>query len=210
MKELSCLCLQFTTIFLSDALLEVHKVRAKTLVELSQSLLNDADLSLTSLGRYLDGKTAVKHKIKRVNDFLGNLHIHNETTLKCHAKSFYKGVYLYKKRMQIEQNFRDDKSPRFSFSWRHSRSKDKFRISTLYLIACVASFLLWMIGFIAESKKIHYTFQANTTHHRRVLSFLFLAKQIIRHTPYLIKLNDLFDAITLFQLEYFNTLAEEL
>lgn len=109
---------------------------------------------------------------------------------------------LYSKRMQIEQNFRDDKSERFGFGWRFSRTKDKNKMSLLILIATIATFILWMIGFAAEKKKLHYHFQANTVREHRVLSLLYLAKQLITHGLKCLKIRKLDRIIALFQLEY--------
>lgn len=90
-------------------------------------------------------------------------------------------VKIYMKRTQIEQNFRDDKSQRYGFSWRFSQSNTVERISILCLIAFVGSMALWFIGYEAESKKWHVKFQANTVKEHRVLSFLTLAKQVLKH-----------------------------
>ncbi len=88
-------------------------------------------------------------------------------------------IQLYKKRMQIEQNFRDDKSQRYGFSWRLSKTTGVKRISVLCLIACVATMALWLIGFEAEKRDWHKEFQANTVRERRVLSFLSLGKNVL-------------------------------
>ncbi|AWB65791.1 hypothetical protein C2869_18600 [Saccharobesus litoralis] len=88
-------------------------------------------------------------------------------------------VIYYSKRMQIEQNFRDDKSLRYGFSWRHSKTQGVRRISALCLISHVATLVLWLMGYQAEKRKMHLQFQANTIKTRRVLSFLTLAKNII-------------------------------
>lgn len=109
---------------------------------------------------------------------------------------------LYSKRMQIEQNFRDDKSERFGFGWRFSRTTDNNKISILMLLAAIATLILWMIGFAAEKKKVHYYFQANTTRTHRVVSLLYLAKQLITHGCNAIKIRKLQTIISLFQLEY--------
>jgi len=90
-------------------------------------------------------------------------------------------INIYSKRMQIEQNFRDDKSPRYGFSWRFSKSLGVERMSVLCLIACITTISLWFIGFEGEQRKLHHQFQANTTKHRRVLSFLSLAIGIINN-----------------------------
>lgn len=90
-------------------------------------------------------------------------------------------VTYYSKRMQIEQNFRDDKSQRYGFSWRNSQTTSAQRIEILCLIACIATNVLWFIGFQAERNKLHHQFQANSIKTRRVLSFLSLAKNILIH-----------------------------
>ena len=107
-------------------------------------------------------------------------------------------VALYKKRMQIEQNFRDDKSQRYGFSWRESKSGSLRKLSLLCLVACLASTALWFVGMEAEHRKWHRKFQANTVKERRVLSFLSLAKQVLFHyktkvtNVYLLKSRDNF------------------
>lgn len=108
----------------------------------------------------------------------------------------------YKKRMQIEQNFRDDKSPRFGFAWRESRTRDAMKISVLCLIATIATLIQWLIGFTAEQQGMHYEFQANTVKSHRVLSFLFLGKQVIRHALERLNVLNLFDSIQIFHAQY--------
>ena len=108
----------------------------------------------------------------------------------------------YKKRMQIEQNFRDDKSPRFGFAWRESRTRDTVKISALCLIATIAALIQWLIGFSAEQQEMHYEFQANTIKTHRVLSFLFLGKQVILHALERLNIKNLFEAIEIFHAQY--------
>ncbi|MFT1053834.1 transposase, partial [Enterobacter hormaechei] len=57
---------------------------------------------------------------------------------------------LYSRRMQIEQNFRDDKSPRFGFGLRLSRSQGKGRLEVLNMVAAMASLVMWLAGYRAE------------------------------------------------------------
>ena len=64
--------------FLSDSLSAIHKKRIKTIEDITLSLLNDCDLTLTSIGRNLQGKAKVKNKIKRVDRFLGNELVYND------------------------------------------------------------------------------------------------------------------------------------
>lgn len=108
----------------------------------------------------------------------------------------------YKKRMQIEQNFRDDKSPRFGFAWRESRTRDTMKISVLCLIATIATLIQWLVGFTAEQQGMHHEFQANTVRSHRVLSFLFLGKQVILHALERLNIFDLFDCIQIFHAQY--------
>jgi hypothetical protein len=92
-------------------------------------------------------------------------------------------VHLYSKRMQIEQNFRDDKNQRYGFSWRNSFTSDANRIGVLCLLAFLATAMLWLIGIEAEKRKLHFSFQANSIKHRRVLSYLTLAKSLCIQMP---------------------------
>ena len=115
-----------------------------------------------------------------------------------------KTVNLYSKRMQIEQNFRDDKSVRYGFSWRFSKSSGVNRMEILCLIAAVASIALWFIGFEAERRSWHRKFQANTIKNRRVLSFLTLAKQVIKQYRSRITLNYIERSLKYFYLRYQN------
>lgn len=94
---------------------------------------------------------------------------------------------LYSRRMQIEQNFRDEKSERFGFGLRASYSRSAGRILVLSLLATLSSIALWLIGYHAENKGLHLMYQANSVKSRRVLSFLTLAENILRHSPLLLK-----------------------
>lgn len=89
-------------------------------------------------------------------------------------------IKLYKFRMTIEGSFRDHKSTQFGFSMNENVTLIAKRYITWLLIASLASFIAWVVGYAAEQKKLHYYFQANTYRHRRVLSFFYLGCQIIR------------------------------
>jgi hypothetical protein len=90
-------------------------------------------------------------------------------------------VRLYGKRMQIEQNFRDDKSQRYGFAWHHSQTTSAARIAVLCMLATLATRLLWLIGVETERLGLHRNHQANSIRNRRVLSFLSLARSVINH-----------------------------
>lgn len=94
-----------------------------------------------------------------------------------HAKRV---VNKYKKRMQIEEGFRDLKSSRYGFSFENAHSKNEKRIEILLLIAMLASLIAWITGWIGENEKIHYRFQSNSIKKRRVLSLFYLGCQIIK------------------------------
>lgn len=111
-------------------------------------------------------------------------------------------VNLYKKRMQIEQNFRDDKNPRWGFAWRYSRTRDAARISVLCLIASLATLVLWLVGFAAEQLHWQRRFQANTVKDKRVLSYLSLAKQLLRQVPEKLPWRTLHEVIPVFIIHY--------
>lgn len=116
-------------------------------------------------------------------------------------------VNLYSQRMQIEQNFRDDKSLRYGFSWRFSKSTGVERIGILCLIASLASIALWFVGYEAERRNWHTKFQANSIKNRRVLSFLTLAKQVLKHYKRRITLNYIEKSLNYFILNYQRKMA---
>lgn len=96
-------------------------------------------------------------------------------------------IKLYSRRMQIEQNFRDDKSERFGFGLRASYSRSAERVLVLSLLATLSTMVLWLIGYHAENKGLHLRYQANSLKSRRVISYLTLAKNILRHSPLILR-----------------------
>ena len=90
-------------------------------------------------------------------------------------------VAAYAQRMQIEETFRDLKSERFGLGFNSSRSTRKDRLSVLLLIACLASFVLRLIGAAGKARKLYLQFQSNTRRSRPVLSVISLALQLVRH-----------------------------
>jgi len=89
-------------------------------------------------------------------------------------------VRLYKKRMQIEEGFRDTKSNKYGFSLRDSLSKNTKRFEILLLLASLATLLCWLVSLVAKAKNQHLDFQANTIKKRTVLSAIYLGCQLIR------------------------------
>lgn len=89
-------------------------------------------------------------------------------------------IKKYQKRMQIEEGFRDLKSTRYGFSFENAYSKKRERIAILLLIAMLASFVAWLVGWVVEKQGLHYQFQANSIKQRRVLSLFYLGCRAIK------------------------------
>ena len=89
--------------------------------------------------------------------------------------------------MQIEESFRDLKSPAYGLALRHNRTRCTKRIDILLLMALMAEIIMWWNGLIAMPAKWHYDFQANTIKHRRVLSIPRLGKEVRCHRRYRIQ-----------------------
>ena len=84
-------------------------------------------------------------------------------------------VAFYAHRMQIEENFRDNKSTVYGMGQEMGRSRSALRLQALSLIATLAAFLLWHIGQLAETEGLHRRFKA-TTRVARELSIITLAR----------------------------------
>lgn len=89
-------------------------------------------------------------------------------------------IKIYKFRMTIEGSFRDHKSTQFGFGMNENVTLMAERYTVWLLLASLVSFIAWIVGYVAEQRKLHYDFQSNTYRHRRVLSFFYLGCQIIR------------------------------
>ena len=87
---------------------------------------------------------------------------------------------LYFTRMQIEESFRDDKSGHLGMGFEYSRSQSVHRLSNLALLASLINFALTMVGVCAEANNLHRRFQANTVTTRRVLSFFYLGRRVVK------------------------------
>ncbi|WP_137903845.1 IS4 family transposase [Enterobacter sp. 2VL] len=92
-------------------------------------------------------------------------------------------VKIYSRRMQIEQNFRDEKNERYGLGLRASKSRGEKRISVLCLVATLYSIIMWLTGYFIESKGINRWFQASSEKSRRVLSYLTLSENVMRQSP---------------------------
>jgi len=93
-------------------------------------------------------------------------------------------VNIYKKRMQIEEEFRDLKSHRYGFSMEDCNSRTDNRINVLLLIAAIATFGCWLVALAAHRDKVHYDYHANSIKNTNVLAICYLACQMIRRNHF--------------------------
>jgi len=84
-------------------------------------------------------------------------------------------VAMYALRMQIEENFRDTKSPELGMGLWISQSRSALRLHALLLIGTLAAFVLWHIGQLGEAEGWYRRFKA-TTRSARELSIITLGK----------------------------------
>lgn len=95
-------------------------------------------------------------------------------------------VAYYKKRMQIEQNFKDIKNEQLGLGLRRNLSSGKTRINMLFFLAVLLVIIAWWFGLMIESINKHRFYQANTIKNKRVRSFIHLARMAYRHEPELL------------------------
>lgn len=88
-------------------------------------------------------------------------------------------MLLYKKRMQIEESFRDLKNMRHGFSLRHCRSFEVNRLNIALLVATLGMFVLRILGVATKQRNEHYTYQTNTEKRRNVLSNFLIGWQVL-------------------------------
>lgn len=104
-------------------------------------------------------------------------------------------VNFYKKRMQIEEVYRDMKNERTGLSFRQNRSRTLARLKVALLLSTLAIYILWIIGFIARNKKLHLHYQANTVRHINVLSNFMLGWQLLEEKKIQVTQKDIYQAI---------------
>lgn len=89
-----------------------------------------------------------------------------------------KVVRLYRRRMQIEEAFRDLKSRRFGLGLEYHNTRNTGRLAVLLLIAALALLLLWLLGQAARTQGLERAYQANTVRNRQVLSVIYLGLRL--------------------------------
>lgn len=93
-------------------------------------------------------------------------------------------IELYKKRMQIEESFRDIKSHQYGLSGRYIRTVDIHRWGIKMLLGAIAQIVFWVIGIIGHSQGWQRKFQANTVRDKKVFSYFYLGQLIVEHNKF--------------------------
>lgn len=88
-------------------------------------------------------------------------------------------VALYKRRMQIEEAFRDAKNPRYGLCMSFSGPRSPERADVLLLLASLAHLCALLLGIAAENAQLGRGFQANTVSTRRVISLAMLGRFLL-------------------------------
>jgi hypothetical protein len=102
---------------------------------------------------------------------------------------------LYEQRMQIEETFRDTKSPRWGLGLRYCRCHNVERLQVLLLVGALAMLALWLVGLCAKELGWTRRFQANTERRRAVLSVVFLGRQLLLRHEVVLTERMLYDAL---------------
>ena len=82
--------------------------------------------------------------------------------------------------MQIEETFRDLKSPAYGLGLRHSRTSSSERFDIMLLIALMLQLTCWLAGVHAQKQGWDKQLQANTVRNRKY-SQQFVSMEVLRH-----------------------------
>ena len=86
---------------------------------------------------------------------------------------------MYKQRMQIEESFRDTKNENLGIGLGYANSRSAKRYDNLLLVAALILFILWSLGYASDQLNQSRLLQANTEKKRRVLSYVYLGREVI-------------------------------
>ncbi|MDZ7852299.1 MAG: IS4 family transposase [Halomonas sp.] len=89
-------------------------------------------------------------------------------------------VAIYRQRMQIEEGFRDVKSPLFGLGFGMHQSRQGKRIEILLLIAMLANVAVMIAGLQVRDSGQQQRYQSNSIRHRNVLSVWRLGLEWLR------------------------------
>ncbi len=172
-----------------SAISSLHKDATNTPTFLGDIELCKDSGFYTKLYRYKSKKIGRKSKTKRGNvrrsaQSLQHAKGANEpwllvSSLPENSKIAKKVVDIYSLRMQIEGGFRDLKSTKYGFGFEHVNTSHIYRLNVFFLIAMLATFLAWIIGWLGEKSNLQSQYQANSISSVRVLSLFYLGCRII-------------------------------
>src|SRR5206468_4178292 len=91
---------------------------------------------------------------------------------------------------------RDTKDARWGFALRYARSRRAGRLEVLLLLAALGTLACWLAGLVAEARDWGRHFQANTTRSRRVLSTVFIGRQLLTSLRCRLRCSDLRHGLT--------------
>lgn len=84
--------------------------------------------------------------------------------------------------MQIEETFRELKSPAYALELRQSRTSIPERFYIMLLIALMLQLTLWLAGVHAQKQGWGKHFQANTVRNRNEPSTVRLGMEVFKHS----------------------------
>ena len=111
-------------------------------------------------------------------------------------------IAYYKKRMQIEQNFKDIKNEQLGVGLKRHLSSGKTRTNMLFFIAVLLIIIAWWFGLMLETLNKHRAYQANTVKNKRVRSLVHLGRMAFRHEPELLDWNSFKKIMSDLQAQY--------
>lgn len=88
-------------------------------------------------------------------------------------------VDIYRRRMTIEEGFRDLKAHRCGFALRQNLGRNPRRLSILLMVAAIANLCAWLTGIVGINTQKHHGLQANTERRRSVLSVFTIGMRLI-------------------------------
>jgi hypothetical protein len=93
--------------------------------------------------------------------------------------SAHRVVAVYRRRMQIEESFRDMKSARYGFALRENMGRNPQRLANLLLLCALATLAQWLVGLVGQETGLLKGLQANTEKRKPVLSVVFVGARLI-------------------------------
>ncbi|EAY9564581.1 hypothetical protein BA086_21075 [Salmonella enterica] len=165
--------------FFRDTLAPFHKYRQNALLDATLALINGASATLTSIGRYLPGAAQVKNKIKRVDRLLGNESLH------CDIPLIFKGfINMLTQKLSLCV---------IAVDWSGYPSQE-YHVLRASLLCDGRS--LPLLSWIVPSEKqqnsqIQKAFldalAGPVNPKARIISYLTLAENILRHSPLILR-----------------------